>query len=104
MLSDLRVVLSGTFSGIYTEADRKDVTVDFISIGHATMLLRNNHFRCIFCGRSYARRYVWEKPVCLFIDCKCFIWLDAKAQVESNYTEIIFIPEVINTKCAANSM
>ena len=63
-----------------------------------------HHFRCIFCGRSYAHRYVWEKPVCLFIDCKCFIWLDAKAQVESNYTEIIFIPEVINAKCAANSM
>ena len=30
MLSDLHVVLSGTFSGFYTDADRRDCTIDFI--------------------------------------------------------------------------
>ena len=30
MVSDLHVVLSGTFSGFYTDADRRDLTIDFI--------------------------------------------------------------------------
>ena len=32
MLSDLHVVLSGTFSEFYTDANRRDCTIDFISI------------------------------------------------------------------------
>ena len=35
MFSDLHVVLSGTFSGFYTDADRRDFTIDFISIVYA---------------------------------------------------------------------
>ena len=31
MLSDLHVVLSGTFAGFYTDADKRDCTIDFIS-------------------------------------------------------------------------
>ena len=31
MLSGIHVVLSGTFSGFYTDADRRDFTIDFIS-------------------------------------------------------------------------
>ena len=31
MLSDLHVVLSETFSGFYTDADRRDFTIDFFS-------------------------------------------------------------------------
>ena len=45
MLSDLHVVLSGTFSGFYTDAGRRDCTVDFISIDihciHTRMQQRN---------------------------------------------------------------
>ena len=39
MLSDLHVVLLGTFSGLYTNADRRDFIIGFISVythAHAT--------------------------------------------------------------------
>ena len=43
MLSDLHVVLSGTFSGFCTDADRRDCTIDFVSIDIHCIHTRKRH-------------------------------------------------------------
>ena len=47
MLSDLHVVLSGTFNGFYTDADRRDFTIDFITIGIHCIDTRMPQRNCI---------------------------------------------------------
>ena len=44
-------------------------------------------------------------PVCRYVDCKCYIWLDSEGREECNDTNIhsTKYAEVINAKCAANS-
>ena len=47
MLSVLRVVLSGTFIGFYSDADRRDFTIDFISIDIHCIHMRMPQRNCV---------------------------------------------------------
>ena len=33
----------------------------------------------------------YGSPICRFVDYKCYVWLDAEVQEESNDTKIVFI-------------
>ena len=47
VLSDLHVVLSGTFSGFCTDADRRDFSIDFISSGIHCIHMRMPQCNCV---------------------------------------------------------
>ena len=94
MLSDLHVVLSGTFSGFYTDADRRDCTIDFISIDIHTRMPQRN---CIIITSAafFVVRVMpvemYGSPVCRYVDYTCYIFFDSEEREECNDTKIIFI-------------
>ena len=91
MLSDLHVVLSGTFSGFYTYADRRDCIIYFISIDihvHTCMPQHNCAMTTFFVVRVMPVEMYGKS---WYVDCKCYMWLDSEEREECNDTKIIFI-------------